>query len=160
MLTEWARNNKHIRLSILPVNFGEKPTKGHLDEVDPEVQDRGTQMWVNMRDKLREGRVRLLDEGALFHQLAGRKYSFQSSGKMKLQSKEELRKKGFPSPDESDACVLAVWGMTRALSQRIGLEDLEQSLAFGPDRISSQTPWMLDGRDTAGIGPSGRAPWE
>ena len=141
IMQEWARNNPSIRLSILPVNFGEKPTKGYLDEPDPEVQDRGTQMWVNARDKLREGRVRLIDEGALFHQLAGRKYGFQSSGKMKLQSKEELRKKGFPSPDESDACVLAIWGMTRALSSRIGLKDLEESLAFGSDRASASAPW-------------------
>jgi hypothetical protein len=63
-------------------------------------------MWGNLRDALQEGRFRLPDDDALMADLVSCGYSYQSNGPLLLESKEAMRRRGMPSPDLADACVL------------------------------------------------------
>ena len=42
-------------------------------------------------------------------ELSALRYTFNSSGKMLMESKDDIRKRGLPSPDKADALMLAFW---------------------------------------------------
>lgn len=46
-------------------------------------------------------------DNELIGQLAGLKYSFNSLGRLVIESKEEMRRRGVPSPDKADALMMA-----------------------------------------------------
>lgn len=48
----------------------------------------------------------LPDDGDLVAQLSGRKYSLTDTSKIKIESKEAVKKRGQPSPDEADCVML------------------------------------------------------
>ena len=47
----------------------------------------------------------LPDDGDLVAQLSGRKYALTDQSKIRIESKEAVKKRGRPSPDEAD-CIL------------------------------------------------------
>lgn len=70
--------------------------------------NRGTEMWFNFKRFVEDGDAGLLDDSTLKIQLSTRYYVRQTgSSKLRLESKDEARKKGRPSPDRADAAVLA-----------------------------------------------------
>lgn len=76
---------------------------------EPEWANFRTYIWAQMRDWLGGGMID--DDQDLIDDLAAPEYKFQgSSDKLMLQSKEELKSKGFASPDNADAlaCTFAI----------------------------------------------------
>ena len=61
--------------------------------------------WVNVRDWLRDA---ILEKHEGFYQLAYPKYKINSNGKMQLESKEDMKKRGVKSPDIADALALTL----------------------------------------------------
>lgn len=61
--------------------------------------------WANVRNWLRDA---ILEKHDGFYQLAHPKYKINSSGKMKLESKEDMKKRGVSSPDVGDALALTL----------------------------------------------------
>lgn len=61
--------------------------------------------WANVRDWLRDA---VLEKHEGFYQLAHPKYKITSSGKMQLESKEDMKKRGVSSPDVGDALALTL----------------------------------------------------
>lgn len=68
--------------------------------------NRGTEMWFNFKRFVEEMQVSLLDDPLLKSQLSNRYYKTTNSIN-KLESKEQAKANGHPSPDRADACVLA-----------------------------------------------------
>ncbi len=73
-----------------------------------------TQKYMRLRDEL-WGRARewfesrecvIVDDAQLIHELAAPRFAFTSSGKIKIESKDEMRKRGIKSPDMADAVCL------------------------------------------------------
>lgn len=60
--------------------------------------------WTNVRDWLRDAN---LEKHEGFYQLAHPKYKINSNGKMQLESKEDMKKRGVKSPDVGDALALS-----------------------------------------------------
>lgn len=103
-VTDILFNSEH-KSKIIPVNFGEKAIN---DEYDGIVTD----MYYFAKDLIESGDIRVDDEGDLFQQLTSRKYKFTNKGKIKIESKDEYKKRtGKKSPDESDAFILCLWGL-------------------------------------------------
>ena len=46
-------------------------------------------------------------------ELAAMRYEFDDRGRLLIESKEKLRKRGIPSPDKADALMLAFIGPRR-----------------------------------------------
>ncbi len=65
------------------------------------------ELYDGLRERFQEGRIGIPRNERLISELAGIRYSFTSSGRMRLESKDELRKAGQPSPDLADALMLA-----------------------------------------------------
>lgn len=91
---------------------------------EPEYSNKRTELWGRMREWLRGGCIP--DDTDLTDDLAGPEYKFMgASDKIMLESKEEMKKKGFHSPDDGDAlaCTFAVKVASRDLrTQRGGIK--------------------------------------
>ncbi len=100
----------HSRSLINPVNFGGRPVEPPpLDETGKPAggpANRRAEMWQNLKKALEDGRFSLPDSNSLQADLVSVGYKYTSEGKLLLESKQDLRKRGVPSPDEGDAVAL------------------------------------------------------
>lgn len=108
-LKEVKREQKLSRLEIIPINFGSKVP----EEQSVFYADFPTFLWANIRDKLEEGTLQLQDDQELIAQLSVRKYTVSSSGKLQIESKKEMKKRGVGSPDRGDALALSCYEEVR-----------------------------------------------
>jgi hypothetical protein len=94
---------------VKAVNFGGKPTEPPpIDETGKPAggpANRRSEMWSNLKKSL-EGRFDLPDSNSLQADLVSCGYRYDSSGRLLLESKQDMRKRGVPSPDEADAVAL------------------------------------------------------
>jgi hypothetical protein len=63
-------------------------------------------MWSIMKNALQEGRFSIPDDDALHADLTSCGYKCDSSGRLVVEPKQEMRKRGMPSPDSADAMAL------------------------------------------------------
>ena len=63
--------------------------------------------YWNLRQLFLDGSVSIPDDNELIGQLAGLRYSFSSLGRVVIESKEDMRRRGMSSPDKADAMMLA-----------------------------------------------------
>lgn len=79
---------------IYEVWFGSKSDR-------PEWADKRTELWARMREWLKGGVIDKDKE--LLTDLSAPEYYFTKDESIRLESKEELKKRGFASPDDADA---------------------------------------------------------
>lgn len=85
---------------VVPVNGGERAQ-------DPDRhRNRRAECWSRMREWLRERPVSIPDHDALAQDLLQPGYSYDSSGRLQIEGKDQIRKRGAPSPDLADALAL------------------------------------------------------
>ncbi len=90
------------RWQIVEVYVGASPS----DEGKRDFQYLGDELQWSLRQRLQEGRLGGLTDSVTQGQLVPRQYRTHL-GKIRVESKEELMKRGLPSPDRADALVLA-----------------------------------------------------
>jgi len=98
---------------VIPINNGSRPT----DDEEEHYENRGTEAWAVLRDVLQDCfskhlqgepiSVELPNDERLITQLSQRKYRMTSKGKIALERKEDMKKRGLDSPDRADAVVLS-----------------------------------------------------
>lgn len=98
---------------VIPVNNGSKPT----DDEQEHYENRGTESWAVMRNLLQEAFSKHLQGGPvgielplderLVTQMSQRKYRMTSKGRIALERKEDMKKRGLDSPDRADAVILS-----------------------------------------------------
>ena len=91
---------------IKPINAGSK-----ADKPDKFV-NMGTEMYWEMRDRFKNERMDIPDDEILMGQLTGRKYEITRKGQIKIEGKEDMKKRGLKSPDRADALALAIKGQS------------------------------------------------
>jgi hypothetical protein len=95
---------------VSAVNFGSKPIEPPpLDDTGKPSGgplNRRVEMWLNMKNALQEGRFSIPDDDGLHADLTSCGYKYDSSGRLVLESKQDMRKRGMPSPDSADAMAL------------------------------------------------------
>ena len=83
---------------VTEVAFGGRPTL-------PRYVNKRAQMWYEMRDWLIAGGA-IPNDTALKQDLAAPTYKFDTQDRVVLESKDELKSRGLPSPDLGDALAL------------------------------------------------------
>ena len=73
---------------------------------NPEFKDYGSQMWGEMKEALET--ISIPDDDNLIAQLSTRKYSIEPDGKIKMEKKDDMKKRKLPSPDRADALALCL----------------------------------------------------
>ena len=66
-----------------------------------------TEGYWRLRDLFAAGQIRIPPDNELIGELAAIKYSFDNLGRVRLESKDAMRKRNLPSPDKADALMLA-----------------------------------------------------
>lgn len=99
---------------VKPVNFGSAPLEPpkfdeHGEEIGGGPSNRRAEMWIASRDWLeQEGGADIPDEDALQADACGPGYTYDSNSRLKLEKKEDMRKRGAASPDGWDAVCLTL----------------------------------------------------
>lgn len=89
---------KELGHRVTGIEFGSKSLKrGFLN--------RRAEMWGAMTDWLKE-RGAIPDDPELLSELPGPTYKFRSDGALQLEAKEDMKKRGLPSPNRADALAL------------------------------------------------------
>lgn len=96
---------------VRAVNFGASPLEPpKFDDEGNELPgpaNRRAEMWWASRDWLDDvGGADLPDEDALHAEACGPAYKYDSYGRLLLEKKEDMRRRGVPSPDGWDAVAL------------------------------------------------------
>jgi hypothetical protein len=91
---------KELNYPVVAVNVSELPATKPL-----EYNRLRDELWGNMRSwlELRRGRLEDDEFGTLVGELSTPKYKFTSNGKIVIESKDEMRKRGVSSPNRADA---------------------------------------------------------
>jgi len=96
--------------NVLPINFGSSAT-------EPEgFMNLKAEIYWFLRHLFREGEISLQDCGKLVSQIPTIRYTYPSSGKLQIVSKDVMKREGFGSPDDADALAIACWGVKMATS--------------------------------------------
>lgn len=105
---EMESNANEMTLDIVECHFG--GAGGPLEEGDPiEFENSTGLMWGTVRKLLKEKTLSIWKDEKLITQLSNRKYRVNSRGKIELEKKEEMKKRGLSSPDIADALALALY---------------------------------------------------
>jgi hypothetical protein len=67
-------------------------------------------LWLTLKDWLTKRACRLPKDEELRGELVGPTYTFLSNGKIKVEGKPEMKKRGLRSPDKADAICLTFAG--------------------------------------------------
>lgn len=110
-LKEVKREQELHRLVIIPINAAEKIETDTLEgkEAAEYYNNLTTHMWAVVRELLENKQIEIEDDNDTFAQLYSRKYFMASNGKLELESKKEMKKRGLASPDRADALALSVY---------------------------------------------------
>lgn len=82
------------------INVSESPAMGET------YRNLRAELWYKAKQWLEKRDCRLPKDEQLIAELATVRYKFMSSGKIQIESKDEIRKRGLASPDLADAFVL------------------------------------------------------
>jgi len=99
----------HLRARHFPVigiDFGAKA----LD--DTSYVNARAEMYGLLREDFRAGQIAIDRDEELLGQLTGQRFFYDNHGRMQLESKEQMRRRGLPSPDKADALAIARYGQT------------------------------------------------
>jgi len=126
--------SKHgIEYDLYGFNFGGKAE-------DSKFANKGTEAWFYGCEAIKKGKVRLMDDPELFSQLSSRKYEFSpETGKIRLVSKETMKKKGLPSPDKADALMM---GLYLSLETQTDYGDGEEDTSYLEAQIDPRTGYI------------------
>lgn len=93
---------RELGLPARGINVAESPAmKGTYANLRAEL-------WFKCKAWLANRDVKIPKDEQLFAELAGPRYAFTSSGKMQVESKEAMKKRGLSSPDKADALCLCL----------------------------------------------------
>lgn len=76
------------------------------------------ELWLSVRDWLETRAVRLPKDDDLRAELIGPTYSFTSNGKIKVEAKADMKRRGMRSPDIADALCLTFSGQAAYVAGR------------------------------------------
>ena len=96
-----------VGLPVTKINFGGNPFREK-----ERFGNKMTEMWNEMKSQIEGRKIIIPDDAELIAQLTTRKAEHLSTGRIKLESKELMKRRGLKSPDRADAlamCLIATY---------------------------------------------------
>ena len=103
---------REMGYSVRDVNVSESSA------MNPNANKLRDELWMAVRDWLDTKTAKLPKDEALRQELVAPRYTFTSSGKLVVESKDSLRKRGMRSPDLADSLCLTFAGNAAAVGGR------------------------------------------
>jgi len=110
---------KEMTLPIQFVNAAESATENEFY-----ANVRAEMYWM-LRERFERGEISIEPNEDLISQLSSIKYKTNSRGQILIESKDDMKKRGMSSPDESDALAIAFYCRIQSFSCNSGFDDLE-----------------------------------
>ena len=95
---------RELRLPARGINVAESPAMGGT------YRNLKAELWYKAKACLEARDCWLPKDEMLIAELATVRYTFTSNGKIQIEGKDEIRKRGLPSPDRADAFCLTFAG--------------------------------------------------
>jgi hypothetical protein len=95
---------RELGLPVRAINVSEAPSMG------AKYVNLRAELWFAAREWLAKRDCSIPDDESLVGELAMVRYSYMSNGKLQIESKDQIRKRGRASPDVADAFVLTFAG--------------------------------------------------
>jgi hypothetical protein len=92
---------RELNLPARGLNVSERPSS-------PTYHNLRAELWFKAKEWLEGRDVELPRDDQLFAELAAPRYTFTASGKLQVESKDSLKKRGLKSPDRADAVCLSL----------------------------------------------------
>lgn len=93
---------RELGVPVRGINVGEAPAMGKT------YMNLRSELWFKTKGWLEDRSCKIPRNDQLVAELTGIRYAFTSSGKMKAESKDAMRKRGLKSPDLADALCLTM----------------------------------------------------
>lgn len=93
-------------LEVDAVNFGASAIE------DDKFENRKAELYWVLREDIRDKKISLPDDKELINELCSIKFAYTRKGKIKIESKDDMKKRGLKSPDKADSLAIA-WGAAR-----------------------------------------------
>lgn len=94
---------RELGYNVIGVHSGEKATEDEL------YANKRAELWANLKAWLSDRPNKLPDSDELASDLGGPGYKYDSSRRLLLEKKEDMKKRGIRSPDVGDAVALTFW---------------------------------------------------
>lgn len=120
---------RELEIPVSPINFGEKA----IDE--ERFVNRRAELWWNARESIRSGRFSLPPDNRLAADLTNLKYSWDSTGRIKLEPKDQAKKRLGRSPDRGDALVI--------LTDVMSLRPTREAIHVPQIREAADASWAM-----------------
>lgn len=124
---------RELGLPVRGINVGESPA------IDPARYMRlRDELWFRCRDWFDTRAVSMPKDQALIGELVSPKYKIESSGKIKVESKDDMKKRGVKSPNRADAlCLTFAGGGEIAVEYRrqTAVADYDPFMTVGSDEF-------------------------
>lgn len=114
-LEEVKQEEKLERMIVVPINAAASVPDDIVEDGNAKVKAKNkydnmtTYLWGSVKDKMESEVLSIENDNELVAQFSCRKYRMTSRGKMVLESKEEMKKRGISSPDRADAVALSIY---------------------------------------------------
>lgn len=114
-LEELRQEERLTRMVVVPVNAASKVPDDIVEDGSSKVKacdvydNLTTYLWGNVKELMRKDAIKLQNDNELIAQFSSRKYRLTSRGKILLESKEDMKKRGLSSPDRADATALSCY---------------------------------------------------
>jgi hypothetical protein len=95
------------------------------DRVERFLNKKAEASW-NLRNLLEAGEVSLPNDPILMSQLVSIRYEIRSDRKIKVESKEDAKKRGLKSPDRADAVIMAFADLEKATAPHFGFFSMNE----------------------------------
>lgn len=105
-LNNYVRQSDKQSPQIVPINSAASPI---LDHGKIQFLNMRAEMYFEFAKAFAEDKIVLRCNKALANELVSVKYEYTSQGKIKIQSKEDMKKAGLKSPDLADSAVMGWW---------------------------------------------------
>jgi hypothetical protein len=103
---------RELGLNVRDVNVSESSA------MNPTAAKLRDELWLTVKDWLGQRACRLPRDDDLRQELVGPTYTFMSNGRIKVEGKSEMKKRGLRSPDLSDALALSFAGQAAYVGGR------------------------------------------
>lgn len=107
-LKEIKKERNWVTVKLYECHFGGAGGKNKDDEPIEFSNSTGL-MWGLLREKVKHNELELYYNDKQITQITNRKYRINSDGKIELERKEEMKKRGLTSPDLADALALSLY---------------------------------------------------
>lgn len=95
---------RELGLPAIGINVSESPAMKNA------YVNLRAELWGKMKNWLEQRGCAIPKDDDLLAELTAPRYSFNSSGRLRVESKDEMKKRGLSSPDLADACILTLAG--------------------------------------------------